>query len=122
VTRLLLLALAGGVGTLLRHGVTAAGARLGAATWLATWTVNVVGCFVLGALVAATTKGAIATDARIVLGAGLCGGFTTYSTFNAEALALVDGGHFARAALYVVATIVVGALAGVAGLAVGRAL
>lgn len=122
MTRLLLLAFAGGAGTLLRHGAAVAAARLGAASTWATFAVNVIGCFVLGALIAWSAKGSLSADARFVLGTGLCGGFTTYSTFNAETLALFEAGHVGRAAAYVAATLIVGALAGFAGVALGRAL
>lgn len=121
--KLLLVALAGAAGTLLRHGASVVQERLGVAAFpAATLVVNVVGCFALGVVIALGEKARISDDARLVLGVGLCGGFTTYSSFNAQALAMVEQGHAGRAALYVVVTLTTGALAGIAGVAAGRAL
>jgi CrcB protein len=50
---------------------------------------------------------------------GLCGGFTTYSAFSAEIVALVQEGRPARAALYIAVSLGCGVLAVVAGLSLG---
>jgi fluoride exporter len=58
-----------------------------------TLAVNVVGCFLIGLVVfGGTTGGWLSGDARIVIGIGLLGGFTTMSTFTYETLALLDSG------------------------------
>ena len=61
----------------------------------ATFVTNVAGCLVLGLI-----YGALAhcpgdrPQLRLLLATGFCGGFTTFSTFSAEALALLQGGHW----------------------------
>lgn len=118
------IALAGGLGSALRYGAGVLGARwLGPELPYGTLFVNVVGSFALG-IVAEALAGSelLGVEARLVLGTGLLGGFTTYSSFNLEALRLAETGQLGRAVLYVAVTLVGCLLAGYAGLAAGRAL
>lgn len=112
-------------------GALGSGARYLVATWAArvlgpdfprgTFIVNAAGSFLLG-LVFALPAHRISPDARLFLGAGVLGGFTTYSSFNTETLALLEQGSAGLAALNVSATVVGCLLAGLAGLALGRLL
>lgn len=118
----LLVALGGAVGTLLRHGVSLVVVSHPHANWpFGTFIVNVVGSFALG-VVAETCAGRtlLGQDLRIVLGTGLMGGFTTYSSFNLETLRLANEGQLGRSAVYVAATLVCCLIAGIGGLALGR--
>jgi CrcB protein len=122
----LLLVMAGGaVGTGLRY---AAGLVLSrppgslALPW-STWLVNVAGSFFLGFVAAvAADRRLFGAELRVVVGTGVLGGFTTYSSFNLEALELFERGAQARTALYVGATLVGCLCAGAAGLWLGRTL
>jgi CrcB protein len=67
-----------------------------------TFTVNVVGCFVLGAL-----SGAGSAVSALV-GTGFCGALTTYSTFSYETLRLIEREAYVSAAMNAVLSIVVG--------------
>lgn len=80
-----------------------------------TLTVNVVGCFALG-FISETV-----TDQRGValLSTGLCGGFTTYSTFAYETATLARIGSWLLALLNIVTSLVVGVGALVVGVALG---
>ncbi|MEV4742036.1 fluoride efflux transporter CrcB [Streptomyces sp. NPDC049555] len=83
-----------------------------------TFTVNMVGCLILGVL-----TGALPDERwRLLLGTGLCGGLTTYSTFSYETLRLAQDGARAYAVLNVAASVVCGVGAAYAGVALGRGL
>lgn len=121
---MLLIGIAGGIGTLLRYGLTLAlGRALGTAFPFGTLAVNVIGSFLLGVVAEAFSGATIAgTEARLVLGVGLMGGFTTYSSFNLETLRLLQQGDWPRGLGYLAATLFGCLAAGACGLAVARAL
>ncbi|MEU1787952.1 fluoride efflux transporter CrcB [Streptomyces sparsogenes] len=87
-----------------------------------TFTVNVVGCAVLGLLTGAATAGAASPQLRLLLGTGLCGALTTYSTFSYETLRLAEDGARGFAVANVVASVATGLGAAFAGAALARAL
>lgn len=111
--RLLLLGLAGAVGALSRHGLGVA-LGTGPATTLG---INVVGSFLLGLLLAAAP---VPRDVQVVLGTGLLGAFTTFSTFTVEAAELVRDGRALVAAGYVAASLTLGLVAAAAGHVLGN--
>ena len=105
---LLLTGIAGALGAVLRYGVDAALGRLHTLPLpIGTWTINVTGSLALGVL----SGWQLPADLVAVLGTGLCGGFTTFSTASVEAVRLA--GQPLIAAGYVLATLVscVGAVA-----------
>ena len=75
--------------------------------------INVLGCFAIGMIAALAEKPFGDAHARLVLflKVGICGGFTTFSTFALETGDLVSGGRYAAAALYVVTSAVLGTAA-----------
>jgi CrcB protein len=73
-----------------------------------TFTVNVTGCLILGLLTGATAAGAASSHVQLLLGTGLCGALTTYSTFSYETLRLTEDGARFHAAANVVASVVAG--------------
>ncbi|WP_223778440.1 fluoride efflux transporter CrcB [Streptomyces sp. 135] len=87
-----------------------------------TFTVNVVGCLVLGVLAGAVSAGAASASAQLFLGTGLCGALTTYSTFSYETLRLAEGGARLYAAANAIGSVVVGLGAAFLGVAVAEAL
>lgn len=114
----LLIAIGGGIGTALRYGVTVGLATaLGAAFPYGTLAANTLGSLLLG-FVAEAFGGAtiFGTDVRLVVGVGVLGGFTTYSSFNLETLRMFQQGEPARALAYLTGTVLACALAGLAGL------
>jgi CrcB protein len=122
VLRLLLVCAGGALGSGARYLVSTWAARsLGADFPRGTLIVNAVGSFVLGVIFVLPGE-KLSPDVRLFLGAGLLGGFTTYSSFNAETLALLEQGSAGLAALNVAATTLGCLLAGAAGLVIGRLL
>lgn len=78
----------------------------------ATLAVNVIGCFLLGLLVAAAGKNvSLSPEVYLMLTVGLCGAFTTFSTFSADTFRLFESGQFVSAVIYAGSTLVLGMLA-----------
>lgn len=125
VQALLLVAGGGAIGTALRYGVALLLVRedVRAAFPWATFAVNVLGSFLLGLAAEALAERRIfGVDARSVVGTGMLGGFTTYSSFNLETLRMIEAGEHGKAGLYVGATLVACMVAGLLGVIAGRAL
>jgi len=70
--------------------------------------VNLLGCFVIGMLSAWFAKMAPQSDLRLILMAGLLGGFTTFSAFGLETTSLLKSGYTGMAITYVAASVVLG--------------
>jgi len=82
----------------------------------ATLAVNLAGCFLIGLLWGVFSKNASdGSNWALFLTVGLCGGFTTFSTFSKEALMMLQGGNIWGAAGYVAISV----LAGIALVALG---
>ena len=122
LTRFLLICLGGAAGTGARYLVaTGALKLLGPAFPVGTLTVNLVGSFLLGAIMELGLGfGAISPDVRIVLATGVMGGFTTYSSFNYETLGFLQRGAWLLACGYFVATAAGCLAAGILGVASAR--
>ena len=114
-------------------GALGSGARYLVATWAAnafgpdfprgTLLVNVVGSFLIAAILGlAMQTTAISPGVRLFLTTGVMGGFTTYSSFNYEALHFLEDGALAYAAGYVALTVFGCLVAGTLGLAAARLL
>ena len=108
----LAIALGGALGSVARYYVIGAAGRwleslIGTSFPYGTLTVNVVGSFILGALVQGL---AVTFDAGEVvqrfLFVGLLGGFTTFSAFSADSIAMLERGEIGRALLYIVLSVV----------------
>ncbi len=81
--------------------------------------VNVTGSFALG-LLTGLGAGIVGTDAAWIIGVGLLGGYTTFSTVSVESVLLLQSGETRRGWLNAAGTLVVGVAAAAAGLAIGR--
>ena len=113
-------------------GAIGSGARYALSTWMATrlgasfpWgtlAVNVIGSFLLGAIMyLGATRGILSPTLRFALGTGVMGGFTTYSTFNYETLTFLDQRAFGLAAANAGLTFAGCLAAGALGVAAARA-
>ena len=122
--RFLLVCLGGAVGTGARYLFGSWAQRtLGVGFPYGTLIINAVGSFLLVIVMHLSLEaGVISPGARFVLGTGVLGGFTTYSTFNYETFRLMQQGSFAIAGLYLGATVAGCLVAGALGLLLARAI
>jgi CrcB protein len=120
--RLFLVGAGGFVGAALRYAV-----GLVAQRWLpptfpyGTFIVNVSGCFAIGVLAASFDQGRAGLTPRLFWIAGVLGGYTTFSTFGYETVALLRDGNLGAAWANVVGQVTLGLLAVWAGASVVRA-
>ncbi|MGN7998566.1 fluoride efflux transporter CrcB [Sphingomonas sp. 22176] len=121
---LFLVMLGGAFGSAARYGVGRLGvALLGPAFPWGTLAVNIVGGFLMGLLGAGLMRfGEAAEQARLLLGVGVLGGFTTFSSFSLETFAMLERGDVFLASGYVLVS-VLGAIGAVAiGMTLARAV
>lgn len=120
---LLAVALGGALGSVLRYGVNAALLRPGLESlpW-GTLTVNVTGSLALGFLARYFGPPHGSETLFLALTVGLCGGYTTFSTFTLDLLTMVERGTAGRAALYAVLSVAAAYAALVLGYQVARTL
>lgn len=109
----------GAIGAVLRYMVSLVPFRGGfpAATFL----VNVIGAFVLGFISGFVIDNDISHTAELFIKTGMCGSFTTFSTFSLEAITLIECGNVLLGLIYIAVSLI-GSLSGVfLGLKFGRA-
>ena len=118
MTNVVLIFLAGGCGSVLRYLV---GLVLPSALFpWATLAVNVAGSFAIGLFGAMAARFGWSEGVRLALTVGLCGGFTTFSTFSREALALASSGRWCAFSLYVAGNVILGIAAAALGFTCAR--
>jgi CrcB protein len=82
----------------------------------ATFMVNIVGCLVIGLLFGMTSRNPnFSSHLNLLLAVGICGGFTTFSTFSKECLQLLQVGQHWTCALYIIGSVVIGVAAATIG-------
>lgn len=100
IKNLLMIAAGGALGSLGRYGLTLLAAHLSAAGEWATVAANVLGSFLIGLAM----PGA-ASPYALFYSVGLCGGFTTFSTYSLQAMRLLRDGQYGPALLYLFGTL-----------------
>jgi fluoride exporter len=117
MTKYLLIAAGGATGSVLRYALQTYVQRLaGPGFPWGTLAVNAVGCFVAGFLAAAFMSAfPLRDEFRLALGAGLLGGFTTFSAFGLETFQLAMSGQMRLALVNVLASVALGMVAVWAG-------
>jgi fluoride exporter len=109
ITNFLLVALGGALGATLRYAFSLL--PINASFPWSTFWVNMLGCFGIGIFITLFKTHKIDNNAYLLLATGICGGFTTFSTFSAESIALLQNNQIITFVLYVIASITLGLLA-----------
>jgi len=121
MVRFFWICLGGAIGTGARYLISGWAARLGAFFPFGTLAVNLIGSFLIGAIMhVALTTMILSPGLRVVLAVGVMGGFTTYSGFNFETLQYLREGAWLLGILNVFVMVGACLAAGVAGLASAR--
>ncbi|MDO0917410.1 fluoride efflux transporter CrcB [Streptomyces sp. DT2A-34] len=87
-----------------------------------TFAVNVTGCLILGLLTGAVAAGAASSHLQLLLGTGLCGALTTYSTFSYETLRLTETGAGLYAVVNIAGSVTAGLGAAFLGVSIAEAV
>jgi CrcB protein len=105
----LLVACGGAIGASLRYGIGFLISKpLSLFPW-ATWSINILGCFLAGIFFAFTLSYPILQqETRLFFMVGILGGFTTFSSFGLETFQLIHQGHFPIALAYTISSVIVG--------------
>lgn len=122
LANLLSVAAGGAIGATLRYGVGELARRIPALAgfpW-ATLAINVAGSLVIGWFLRWSELHDASMPLRAFVAVGICGGFTTFSTFASENAALLYGGQPLKALLHAVASVVLSVAAIFAGYALAR--
>lgn len=98
----LLVALGGAVGSAMRYGLSLLTA---AWQWSPLW--GTIGANVAGSFLIGVGMGACSGGWQLLMVVGLCGGFTTFSTFSAQSLGLMQEGRFGLAAAYILGSVAI---------------
>lgn len=117
---ILLVAGGGALGSAMRYGMTLLAAAMHISPMLGTFSTNAIGSLLIG-LVISLTDGPSAS-AHLFGAVGLCGGFTTFSTFSSQTLNCIHAGDYRTALLYALGSVIVCVLFTAAGLWLGKAI
>jgi len=102
----------GALGALARAGLNTLALRDPEHWPWSTFTVNIVGAFLVGYFTTRLLERLpLSNYRRPLLGTGFCGGLTTFSTMQVETLKLIEHGQWGKAAVYTIGSIVLGLLA-----------
>ena len=103
----LLVGLGGALGSMLRYGT---GVLIGPRNFpLATLLINIIGSFIIGVVIAYSTRNeSFAVNWKMFLATGICGGFTTFSALSFENLQLLQSGKYGLLVLYISASVLFG--------------
>jgi CrcB protein len=116
--KLLMIGAGGAIGSILRYvTIKLVDDKLNSVFPFGTFTVNLVGSFLLGLIyMLVMRKAGLTENGRLFLGVGFCGGFTTFSAFALEIFHLMNQKLVGTSVLYISASVVAGILALAAGI------
>ena len=105
----ILVFLGGGLGSGLRYLVAIAMKQYSKFLPFGTFTVNMVGCLLIGLVLGyAHKENTLTSNQTLLLATGFCGGFTTFSAFANENLELIKNGEFFNFSIYAIGSVFLG--------------
>ena len=108
----LLVFLGGGLGSGLRYLVASAMNQYSKVLTYGTFTVNMLGCLLIGLILGyAQKENTLTSNQTLLLATGFCGGFTTFSAFANENLELIKNGEIFNFSVYTIGSVLIGILA-----------
>ena len=113
-------AIGSAVGGVARYLIGSGMQRFSTFPW-GTLVVNVTGSFIIGWFARYAVAHSVRPEIRGLIAIGICGGFTTFSAFSYESMALLREGQWLRAGAYIAGSVVLSLLAVFAGMAAGPA-
>lgn len=119
----LLVAVGGALGSVARYGAGVLVGKVWSLSFpLATMLINITGSLAMGLLIGylARTTPAWQSDVRLFVAVGILGGYTTFSSFSLDAIAMFERGEIGQALFYVLGSVIVGIVALYGGLLVMR--
>ena len=120
----LAVAVGGAIGSVFRYSIGQLTTNvLGTTPVLATFAVNVSGSFLLGIFYTLCNERLITSiELRVLIGIGLIGGYTTFSTFSFETIGLIESGESIKAIANILANLLFGISAAYLGILMGKIL
>lgn len=103
----LLVGMGGGIGSMIRYGCNV---FIGIKPFpFATLIINIAGSLIIGTVLGLSLKNeTFANNWKLFFATGICGGFTTFSSFSLENMQLLQNGKYFLCAAYIVASVVLG--------------
>ena len=107
IRNILIVGLGGAMGAMMRYGMTLVCNAIQWPSNLGTFLVNIIGSFVMGLLIGWSEANSSQTSWLLMATVGICGGFTTFSTFSMQSVSLLQQGKYPLAVLYILGTVLV---------------
>ena len=102
IKNILIVGTGGALGSIARYLITCLFTHLAICSELATFVVNVIGSFIIGLLIPSAQS-----TLYLLLAVGFCGGFTTFSTFSAQAFQMIQSGQRLTSLTYILASVII---------------
>lgn len=102
IKNILIVGTGGALGSIARYLITCLFTHLAICSELAILMVNIIGSFIIGLLIPASTN-----TLYLLMAVGFCGGFTTFSTFSAQAFQMLQSGQRLTSLIYILASVLI---------------
>lgn len=102
IKNILIVGTGGALGSIARYLITCLFTHLAICSELAIFLVNIIGSFIIGLLIPASSN-----TLYLLMAVGFCGGFTTFSTFSVQAFQMLQSGQRLTSMIYILASVLI---------------